>query len=58
MYNYDQASEYFQKKFSSNPFGYARDICDRLWYMNDLKQVIHIIVLAREFPDMEHVQQH
>jgi hypothetical protein len=38
IYNYDHANEYFKKKFICNPFGYACDICDRLWYMNDLKK--------------------
>jgi hypothetical protein len=28
IYNYDQASEYFQKNFIGNSFGYACDICD------------------------------
>jgi ribosomal protein S21 len=39
IYNYNKANKYFQKNFVGNPFGYACDICDRLWYMNDLKQV-------------------
>jgi hypothetical protein len=39
IYSYNQANEYFQKNFIFNQFGYASDICDRLWYMNDLKQV-------------------
>jgi hypothetical protein len=39
IYNYDQANEYFQRNFTGNPFVYACDICDRLWYMNDSKQV-------------------
>jgi hypothetical protein len=39
IYSYDQANEYFQKNFIGNPFGYVCDICDKLWYMNDLKQV-------------------
>jgi hypothetical protein len=38
IYNYNQTNEYF-KKIIGNPFGYACDICDRLRYMNDLKQV-------------------
>jgi hypothetical protein len=40
-YNCNQANEYeyFQKNFYGNPFSYACDICDRLWHMNDLKQV-------------------
>jgi hypothetical protein len=52
IYNYNQANEYFQKNFIGNSFVYACDICDRLWYMNDLKQVKekHISVLALEFP--------
>jgi hypothetical protein len=58
MYNYNQANEYFQKNSIGNPFGYACDICDRLWYVNDLKQVKekHVSVLAPEFPDMDTAQ--
>jgi hypothetical protein len=37
-YNYDQANEYFQKNITGNSSGYACDICDRLWYINDLKK--------------------
>jgi hypothetical protein len=43
--NYNQANEYFQKNFIGNPFGYACDICDRLWYMNDLNQCTVNIVM-------------
>jgi hypothetical protein len=55
MYNYNQANEYFQKNVIGNPFGYASDICDRLRYMNDLKQVKeeYVSVLAPELPDMD-----
>jgi hypothetical protein len=55
IYNYNEANEYFQKNFIGNPFGHACDICDRLWYMNDLKQVKEkrISILAPEFPDMD-----
>jgi hypothetical protein len=28
IYYYNQANEYFQKKFVGNPFGHACDICD------------------------------
>jgi hypothetical protein len=58
IYSYNQANEEFQKNFIRNPFGYACDICDRLWYMNNLKQVKekHISVLASEFPDMDIAQ--
>jgi hypothetical protein len=43
IYNYNQANEYFQNNFIGNPFGYAYNICDRLWNMNDLKQcTVHI----------------
>jgi hypothetical protein len=38
IYSYNQANEYFQKNFIGNPFGYACNICDRLWYRNDLKE--------------------
>jgi hypothetical protein len=37
--NYDQANEYFQEYFIGNSVGYACGICDRLLYMNYLKQV-------------------
>jgi hypothetical protein len=39
IYSYNKANKYFQKNFFGYPFGYACDICDRLLYMNDLKQV-------------------
>jgi hypothetical protein len=47
-----------KRNFFRNPFGYASDICDRIWYMNDFKQAKekHISVLAPEFPDMDVVQ--
>jgi hypothetical protein len=55
MYNYNQANEYFQKNFICIQFRFACDICDRLWCMNDLKQVKekHISIFATEFPDMD-----
>jgi hypothetical protein len=55
IYNYNEANEYFQKNFIGISFSYACDINDRLWYMNDLKQVQekHISVLAPEFPDVD-----
>jgi hypothetical protein len=46
LYCYSEASEYFQKNLIGNPFGYACDICDRLRYMNDLKQVKNLSVLT------------
>jgi hypothetical protein len=54
-YNYNQANEYFQRNFYDNPFGYACDICDTLWYINDLKQVKEkrINILALDFPVMD-----
>jgi hypothetical protein len=57
-YNYIQANEYLQKNFICNQLGYDCDICDRLWHMSNLKQVIekHISVLAPEFPDMDVAQ--
>jgi hypothetical protein len=39
IYTYNEASEYFQKNFVGNPFIYACDIGDRLWYMNAIKRV-------------------
>jgi hypothetical protein len=45
IYNYNQANEYIQKDFIANPLGYACDICDRLWYMNDFRQCTVRIVM-------------
>jgi hypothetical protein len=58
IFNCNQANEYFQRNFLGNPFDYACDISDRLWYMNDLKEVKekHISVLAPEFPDIDVAQ--
>jgi hypothetical protein len=58
IYNYNQDNKYFQKNSTGNPFGYACNICDRLWYMNDLKQIKekHISVSAPEFPGMDVAQ--
>jgi hypothetical protein len=49
---------YFQKNFIGTPFGYACDVCNRLWYMNDLKHVKekHISTLAAEFPHIDVAQ--
>jgi hypothetical protein len=49
IYNYNQANEYFQKNFIRNPFGYAYDICDKLWHMNDLKQTKEKHISVRVF---------
>ena len=38
----------FSKRFSENKFGFTRSVCDRLWFVNDLRnppKVIHIIGL-------------
>jgi hypothetical protein len=54
IYNCNQANEYFQNNCIGNPFGNACDICDRVWYTNELKQVKEkrVSVLTPEFPDM------
>jgi hypothetical protein len=57
IYSHNQANEYLQKNFIGNPFGYDCDICDRLWYMNNFKQVNkNTCVLDPEFPDMDVAQ--
>jgi hypothetical protein len=37
----------------NNRFGYSCNVCDRLWFEKDLKQVTnnHLDILAREFVD-------
>lgn len=49
---YRLATEIFQHLFLENKFGYACDVCDRLWHKGDLYGVsdIQINVLIKEFP--------
>jgi hypothetical protein len=49
IYNYNQANEYFQMNCIGNSFGYSCDICDRLWYTNDLKQVNTYVYQLQSF---------
>ena len=36
----------FEKQFVQNPFGYECSICDRLWFKQDLKSIIHLNLTA------------
>ncbi|CAG9828115.1 unnamed protein product [Diabrotica balteata] len=36
---HQKAHKYFNEKFIENRFGYGCDVCDRLWFEKDLKQV-------------------
>jgi hypothetical protein len=55
---YEKATGYFEKHFINNRFGYSCNVCDRLCFEQDLKQVTnnHLDILAREFVD-EYVSQ-
>jgi hypothetical protein len=55
---YDNATEYFHKHFNENIFEYACNVCDRLWFEKDLKQVTdrHLDILSKEFVN-ENVSQ-
>jgi hypothetical protein len=55
---YENATDYFEKHLINNRFGYSCNVCDRLWFKQDLKQVTiyHLDILAREFVD-EYVSQ-
>lgn len=48
------ADTYFTKTFVSNEFGHAGDVCDRLWFQFDLKnlQNRHHNALRSAFPEM------
>jgi hypothetical protein len=50
---YEKATDYFEKHFINNRFGYSCNVCDQLRFEQDLKQVTnnHLDILAREFVD-------
>jgi hypothetical protein len=48
---YEKATDYFEKHFINNRFRYSCNVCNWLWFEQDLKQVTnnHLDILAREF---------
>ena len=52
---YAKSNLKFQKKFQENPLGFECNVCDRLWFLNDLYDVISktncIELLSKEFPE-------
>jgi hypothetical protein len=50
---HEKATDYFEKHFINNRFGYSGNVCDWLCFEQDLKQVTnnHLDILAREFVD-------
>jgi hypothetical protein len=50
---YEKATDDFERHFINNRFGYSCNVCDRLCFEQDLKQITnnHLDVLAREFVD-------
>jgi hypothetical protein len=52
---HEKATDYFKKHFINNRFGYSCNVCGRLWFEQDLKQVTnnHLDILAREFVDKD-----
>jgi hypothetical protein len=50
---YEKDTDYFEKHFINKRFGYSCNVCDQLWFEQDLKQVTnnHLHILAREFVD-------
>jgi hypothetical protein len=50
---YEKATDYFEKHLINNRFGYSCNVCDRLCFEQDLKQVTLDLldILAREFVD-------
>jgi hypothetical protein len=53
---YEKPADYFEKHLINNRFGYSCNVCDRLCFKKDLKQVTnnHLDILARGFVD-EHI---
>jgi hypothetical protein len=50
---YEKSTDYFEKHLINNRFGYNYNVCDRLCFEQDLKQVTnnHLDILARGFLD-------
>jgi hypothetical protein len=50
---YEKATDYFENHFINSRFGYSCNVCDRLCFEQDLKQVTnnHLDISAREFVD-------
>jgi hypothetical protein len=50
---YEKATDYFEEHFIDNRSGYSCNVCDRLWFEQNLKQETnnHLDILAREFVD-------
>ena len=48
----ERAQKYFHENFIENDFGHVCNICDRLWFMKDVRRVSEKMVnmLAVEFP--------
>ena len=48
----ERAEKYYHEKFIANEFGHVCNVCDRLWFMKDLRRVSEGMVnmLAIEFP--------
>jgi hypothetical protein len=53
--HWNAANERLRAVFTDNPFGLARDVCDRLWFAKDLKKVKvrHMRLLETTFPGEE-----
>jgi len=51
--NNDTATQEFNSKFHDNPLGAICDVCDRVWFQNDLQAVPSgcVTLLATEFTD-------
>lgn len=37
--NFERATREFRKRFLENEFGHPCDVCDRIWFKNDLKPI-------------------
>jgi hypothetical protein len=50
---YEKATDCFEKHFINNRSGYSCNVCDRLWFDQDLNQVTnnHLDILVRGFVD-------
>lgn len=55
--NFDRANREFNKRFVENTFGAVCDVCDRLWFINDLKPLTpagaEVLIESASFESVE-----
>jgi len=51
---FQKAHREFENKFTNNPYGHACSVCDRLWFLNDLRlaSILHENILNSIIPNI------